>query len=159
MKTLIVYSSKSGNTKVLAQAVADFLPGTNIIKTVGEKPDPSGYDLVIVGFWLQAGKVDPQAAKYLENLVPSRLFLFASHGAAPASDHARKGMESARDLVGSSTIIGTFSCQGEVNPEFLAKVEKKDPPPPWIKDAPVAVGHPDATDIENLRKEIEKALA
>jgi len=155
MKTLIVYSSKSGNTKRLAEAVYDFLPGTNTIQSVEEKPDPAGYDLVVVGFWLQAGKADPASSEFLQGLSSSKVFLFATHGAAVGSAHAEKGMQSGKDLAGSCTVAGTFSCQGEVRPEFLAKVQKKDPPPPWIGDAPGAVGHPDATDIENLKKAIE----
>lgn len=158
MKTLIVYSSKSGNTKRLAEAVSNFLPGTNTIQSVEEKPDPAGYDLVVVGFWLQAGKVDPMASEYLSSLTSSRVFLFATHGAAVGSPHAEKGIQSAKDLAASCTIAGTFSCQGEVRPEFLAKVQKKDPPPPWIQDAPAAIGHPDAVDIENLKKAIEEVI-
>jgi flavodoxin len=158
MKTLIVYSSKSGNTKRLAESVHDFLPGTNTLQKVEEKPDPAGYDLVIVGFWLQAGKADPMASEYLGDLPPSKVFLFATHGAAVGSAHAEKGMQNAKDLIASCTIAGTFSCQGEVRPEFLAKVQKKDPPPPWIGDAPAAAGHPDAADVENLKKAIEGAV-
>ncbi len=158
METLIVYSSKSGNTKRLAEAVCDFLPGAGI-KPVEEKPDPAGYDLVAIGFWLMAGKADPATCEYLQNFAPSKVFFFATHGAAAGSVHAEKGMQSARDLVASSTIVGTFSCQGEVRPEFLAKVKKKDPPPPWLEDAPAAAGHPNAADIENLKKALEEVAS
>jgi len=158
MKTLIVYSSKSGNTKKLAQAVSGFLHGTNTIQSVEEKPDPTGYDLVVVGFWLQAGKADPMASEYLSGLTASKVFLFATHGAAVGSPHAEKGIQSAKDLAAPCTIAGTFSCQGEVKPEFLTKVQKKDPPPPWIQDAPAAMGHPNAADIENLKKAIEAVI-
>ena len=88
MKNLIVYSSKSGNTRKLAEAVYDFLPGENVMKSVEEKPDPEGYDLVVVGFWLQAGTADPGSYEYLEKLAPTKLFLFATHGAAAGSAHA-----------------------------------------------------------------------
>ncbi len=159
MKNLIVYSSKSGNTRKLAEAVYDFLPGENVMKSVEEKPDPEGYDLVVVGFWLQAGKADPGSYEYLEELAPSKLFLFATHGAAVDSPHAQNAMAGAKSMVTSSQVVGSFNCQGEVNEEFLAKVQKKDPQPPWVKDAGNAVGHPDAHDIANLQVVLEKAVA
>jgi len=158
MKTLIVYSSKSGNTRKLAKAVYDFLPGENFLKAVEEKPDSKGYDFVVVGFWLQGGKVDPESREYLATIAPGNLFLFATHGASAGSPHARNAMDEARALVSSSKVRGTFNCQGEVKEEFLAKVRQKDPQPPWVKDASGAVGHPDGIDIANLQKELERAV-
>jgi len=158
MKNLIVYSSKSGNTRKLAAAVYEFLPGENVMISVEEKPDPDGYDLVVVGFWLQAGKADPGSYEYLEKLAPAKLFLLATHGAGIDSPHAQNAMKGAKSLVTSSQILGTFNCQGEVKEEFLAKVQKKDPQPPWVKDAGSAVGHPDLHDIANLQIALEKAV-
>lgn len=153
MKSLIVYSSKSGNTRKLADAVKDFLPGEKISKPVEEKPDTDGYDLICVGFWFQAGKPDPSTTELLQNIdSQAPLFIFATHGAAVESDHVRNGMKQAEAFAASSTIIGTFSCQGEVNPGLLAKAQSKNPPPPWINDAPNAVGHPDDEDISQLGK-------
>ena len=55
---------------------------------------------------------------------------------------------------------GTFAnCPVEVNSAFMEKVSKKDSPPPWIGDAPAAVGHPDNTDIERLKEAIETRLS
>ena len=45
MKSLIVYSSQSGNTKKLAQAVYESLTGEKEMVAVAEAPDPAGYDL------------------------------------------------------------------------------------------------------------------
>jgi len=158
MKTLIVYSSKSGNTKKLAKVAYDFLPGENFLRAVEEKPDSTGYDFVVVGFWLQGGKVDPESREYLAAIAPGNLFLFATHGASAGSPHARNAMDEAKKLVSTSKILGTFNCQGEVEEKFLAKVRKKDPQPPWVKDASGAVDHPDSIDIANLQKELERAV-
>ncbi|MBW2659379.1 MAG: flavodoxin family protein [Deltaproteobacteria bacterium] len=158
MKTLIVYSSKSGNTRKLAEAVYDFLPGENFLRTVEEKPDSSGYDFIVVGFWLQGGKADPESLEYLATIAPGNLFLFATHGASASSQHVQKAIQEAKELVSSSKVLGTFNCQGEVKKEFLAKVQQKDPQPPWVKDAPGAVGHPDGSDIANLQSELERAV-
>jgi len=152
MKALIVYSSQSGNTQKLAEAVYAVLPGEKDIMPVDKAPEPEGYDCVAVGFWLQAGKPDPKAAAYLARVKDARLFLFATHGAAAESAHARNAMDHARSSAPEASIVGSFSCQGEVNPKVLEKIRAKVPPPPWIQDADGAVGHPDQEDIVRLQE-------
>ncbi len=159
MKSLIIYSSKSGNTKTLADAVESLLPGEKICKSVEEKPAVDGFDLLCIGFWFKAGKAEPKAAELLEALnTRAPLFLFATHGAAVDSDHARNGIKQAEELAAPCRVIGTFNCQGEVNQELLAKTARMDQPPPWIKDAPKAVGHPDDRDIRGLAESLQRAV-
>ncbi len=158
MKTLIVYSSQTGNTQKLAETVNDLLGGEKTLCPASEAPDPTGFDLVALGFWLMAGKPDPKSSDYLAKVGDANLFLFATHGAATDSAHALKAMEHAKSLAPSARISGTFSCTGEVNPTFLEKALKKNPPPPWIGDAPAASGHPDKADIDALTETIKTAL-
>lgn len=150
MKTLIVYSSQSGNTKKLAETIYAVLPGEKDIIPVDAAPEPEGYDCVAVGFWLQAGKPDPKASAYLARVNNARLFLFATHGAAAESAHARSAMDHARTLAPEASVVGSFSCQGEVNPKALEKIRAKVPQPPWVQDADGAVGHPDPGDLAKL---------
>ena len=159
MKSLIVYSSKSGNTKKLAEAIRDILPGEKVLKTMEVNPTTDGYDLVCAGFWFQAGKPDHQAATFLTSCKSGKLFLFATHGAANESGHAANGMATAKLLAASSEILGSFHCQGEVNPKLIEKARSMDSPPPWISDAPLANGHPNTDDIDALKKEVQSILA
>lgn len=157
MKSLIVYSSQTGNTRKLAEAVKTAFPGEKEMAPIEAAPPPEGYDLVAVGFWLQAGKPDPKAAAYLPNVRNVPLFLFATHGAASDSAHARNALAFARAMAPDAKIVGTFNCPGEVNPKVLEKIRAKTPPPPWIGDADAAVGHPNAQDLARLEGVI-KAL-
>ncbi len=134
------------------------LTGPKDIYAVSEAPDPAGYDFIALGFWLQGGKPDPKSAEYLAKIGKKPLFLFATHGAAAGSDHARNAMEYAGSLASDAEIIGTYSCQGEVNPKVLEKVKSKPDPPIWLADAPNAVGHPDEADIEVLKNQITELL-
>ena len=151
MKSLVVYSSQSGNTKKLAEALFETLTGEKEIYPTGEAPEPDGYDFIALGFWLMAGKPDPKSAEYLEKIGEKKLFLFATHGAGKGSDHAKNAMTQARNLASGATIVGLCECQGEVNPKILEKVKAKPEPPPWIGDAAGAVGHPDESDINELK--------
>jgi flavodoxin I len=161
MKTLIVHSSKTGNTKKLAKWIHDGLSGRTVLKTAADDPDPSGYDLVAVGFWFQGGKPDTQAAAFLEKLngcKDQKVFLFATHGAANGSAHAANGMALAKAMVSNCKIVGAFSCQGEVAPDVLAKAQAKDPQPDWIVDAPSAAGRPAGDDMNMLLKVLGDAI-
>jgi flavodoxin len=149
MKNLIVYSSQGGNTKKLAEELFKQLPDDKDIMPIAEAPDPAGYDLVYVGFWLKAGQPDPAAQEYLKKCT-DKLFLFATHGAAPDSDHAKMALNKAGELATQATVIGRFSCQGEVPAKVMENAANKNPQPPWLPDAPTAKGHPDGNDFMNL---------
>jgi len=158
MKQLVVYSSKGGNTKKLAEAAFSRLAEDKDIKAVAEAPDPSGYDAVVVGFWFHGGQPDQEIHEYLNKCGKAgKLFLLASHGAATDSDHVKIGMNKARELATGANIVGTFSCQGEVPEKIMETAANKDPQPPWLKDADSAKGHPDNDDLYNLAVALENA--
>lgn len=160
MTSLILYASQSGNTQTLAKAVYDSIEGEKEIYPIDQAPSHVlDYDLVAVGFWLQAGKPDPKTEAFLKECkMDAKVFLFATHGAAQGSDHARAAMDYAVSLLNGAEVVGTYSCQGEVNPKVLEKVKQKDTPPPWIDDAAYAVGHPDNADIAELKAVLEKSV-
>jgi hypothetical protein len=158
MKSLVVYSSKTGNTRKLAEAVYERIKGEKDISPIEKAPAPDAYDLIVLGFWLKGGKPDSKSVEYLSKIGASRLFLLSTHGAAADSEHAFRAMRHAESLAPDAVILGSFQCQGEVDPGFLEKARRKDPPPPWIRDAATAVGHPNETDIERLVRVVEKDL-
>ena len=159
MKSLVVYSSQSGHTKKLAEAVYGALPEEKEVAPIEKAPDPQEYDFVAVGFWLKGGNPDPKAGEYLKKMAGVNLFLFATHGAAAGSDHAKKAMETAAALAEGAKIVGTFDCQGEVNAGLLEKVKARPNPPAWIGDADTAIGHPDEADLNAIKEKIARVLA
>ncbi|MBW2654566.1 MAG: flavodoxin family protein [Deltaproteobacteria bacterium] len=157
MKSLIVYSSQTENTKKLADTIYENLEGEKDIFPIDKAPSSEGYDLIAIGFWLMAGKPDPKSSEYLEKIGKgARLFLFATHGASSSSDHVENAINHARGLTNEVEIAGVFTCQGEVNPKVLEKVKQKPEPPVWIGDADQAVGHPNEEDLSTLKQIIAK---
>ncbi len=154
MNSLIVYSSQTGNTKKLAEVIYDTLEGEKEICHVDKAPSLEGYDNIYIGFWFQAGKPDPKTLGFLEQVKDSKIFLFATHGAARESDHVKNAVNSARELLKNADVTGVFTCQGEVNPKVLEKVKQKPEPPVWIGDADDAVGHPNEEDLIALKKAV-----
>ena len=153
MKSLIVYSSQTENTKKLANVIYENLEGEKDICSVDQALSLEGYDRLFIGFWFQAGKPDPKTLEFLEKADKGlKIFLFATHGAAKGSDHVENAVNYARNLLKNAYITGVFTCQGEVNPKVLAKVKQKPEPPVWIGDADDAVGHPNDEDCLALKK-------
>ncbi|MGB5749390.1 MAG: flavodoxin family protein [Desulfobacterales bacterium] len=159
MKSLVVYSSQTGNTRKLAEAVFEALPGEKELYPVEKAPDPSDYGFIAVGFWFMKGKPDPKSSEYIGKIGKKELFLFATHAAGVGSDHAGQGMEVAKALASKADIRGTFSCQGQASPKILEKASGKPEPPVWLSDAPDAEGHPNDSDIEVLSHQIAELFA
>ena len=67
-------------------------------------------------------------------------------------------MAQAQALAEGATVAGSFSCYGEVNQKVLEKVKAKPQPPVWLDDADDAVGHPEASDMDNLRRALKAVL-
>ena len=158
MKILITYSSKTGNTEKLARAVHGRLAGKAEIKPLPCELDPNDYDLVMAGFWLKGGTPEPQAAEFLPRVKGRDLFLFATHGAAPGSEHVASALAAAENLAPQANLVGAYACQGQVDPGFLEKLKAKESPPPWVKDADSAVGHPDQADLKGLIEAVNKVV-
>ncbi len=156
MSAIVIYSSKSNNTKKVAEAVAEELGCES--RPVKESGDISGYDTVAVGFWYQAGQPDPASQKFLATLAGKKVFLFATHGAAVGTPPAENGMNKAKELAAGAEIIGTFSCPGEVAGKILEVAAAKDPQPPWLAAAPDAKGHPDEADLAAAKAAVKATL-
>lgn len=159
MKTLIVYSSLTGNTKKVAAAIkaafgeeADMLP-------VEEQPPADGYDLVAVGFWVDRGTADQKARDYISGLGHKKVALFATLGAYPDSEHARQSMASAVALLNDSNqFIGSFICQGKVDPQLVEQFKNLPAGHPHAMTPEraarheEAAKHPDEADLANAKR-------
>ena len=55
MKIAIIYSSLTGNTKMVAEAIAAVLPGSELY-SVEDQVDLTKYDCIAVGFWVEDRK-------------------------------------------------------------------------------------------------------
>jgi flavodoxin len=75
MKTLIVYDSLYGNTKAIAQAVGEAIPGEVQVVHMGEADasEVAGYHLLIVGAPTHGAKPSPKTREFLDQIQPSAL--------------------------------------------------------------------------------------
>jgi flavodoxin len=156
---LIVYSSKTGNTRKLAEGIrrglAEALGQEPRIGAVEENPDPAGAPWLLLGFWADRGNADQQALQYLKSLEGRTIGLFGTLGAYPDSDHARDICKRVQELAAEkNAVLGCFLCQGKIDPaltERFKSLPADDPhamTPERMERHLEAAKHPDEKDIE-----------
>ena len=158
MKSVVVYSSRTGNTQKVARAIYEALPEPKEIFSAKEAPDPSAYDFLALGFWVDKGTANAGSARYMKSVTGKKIGLFGTLGAYPDSDHARQCMEKARQMVQDNEILGEFLCQGKVDPDLIKMMETKMKNDPHHSMTPErrarleeAAKHPDEKDLADAR--------
>ena len=119
MRPVIIYSSKSGNTKKIADSMAHQI-GCDAIRITSDSPqstvDLEGYDLVLVGTGLFAGTPNEDLVRYLRNLnlKTTKLFaLFITWGGAPRTDKlALTRLRMLLESKGQKVLEDHFACYG-----------------------------------------------
>lgn len=151
MRMLVTYSSKTGNTKKVAEAIAQALHTVSF--DVKDAPDFKLYDLVIVGFWIDKGKPNAEARRYIETLHDIKTAFFFTLGAESDSEHARNCTNKAMSYFNNTELMGNFCCQGKISPALINMLKRL---PAWFPHGPnpqriarweQAATHPDAEDI------------
>lgn len=155
----ILYSSATGNTRLLADTIRAALPPElcDAFGAAGETAAES--ELLYVGFWTDKGNADADTLALLRTLKNKRLFLFGTAGFGVDTayfDAILARVQAVPD--GSNTVIGTYMCQGKMPPSVRARYEamRTLPAPPANLDAMIenfdrARSHPDADDLDRLR--------
>jgi len=81
MKTLLVYGSRYGSTKLIGEWIIERLGFDAEIRDVKEAPAPSGYELIIIGSGVYSEGVLPEVNayidKYLNVLEEKQVVLYA----------------------------------------------------------------------------------
>jgi flavodoxin len=113
MKIALIYFSRGGNTRKIAEAMAEEL-GVTAVDVKKEKPDVSDVDLLVVGSGTYGGKPGKDIIAYLENLKP----VSGKKGAcfsSCASGDASKTLQAMKDILSKKgySNVDCFSCLGK----------------------------------------------
>ncbi len=167
MKILITYSSRTGNTKKVAEAIYDIMPSDAVIAPVELAPDPAEFDFVAVGYWVDKGMPDDLAKEFMARISNKKVGLFGTLGAWPDSDHAKECMAAAVKLVedNNNTVTCQFICMGKVDPRLIEAMQKMPEAAARHAMTPErkarleeAAKHPDDNDLERARMVFSSAL-
>ena len=168
MRKIVIYSSLTGNTKKVGEAIASGLPaGTEAVSIKDVPADLADYDCVFVGFWVDRGTADKATADLLPKLRNKHVALFATLGANPKSPHAAESLDKAAELLPKGkTPVGKFICQGAVDPKVIEMMYKMYPKGHAHGQSPErealhaeAAKQPDEADLAAAEQSAEEALA
>ena len=160
MKYMIVYSSGTGNTEIIAQAIKEELDESSCIyygKPAGILEHDA--EIIFVGFWVFIGTCTEEMKKYLGTLENKKIFLFGTAGWGGSAVYFEKILTDVKQYISTSnTIIDSFMCQGKMTHNVLERYEKKleeQPEDPntlsMIENYNNALPHPDVQDIEAVK--------
>jgi flavodoxin len=156
VKFLVVYSSLTGNTRRVAEAVYECLPAPKEIYPVEAAPDPDGYDFIALGFWLDKGTADERTRRYIQKINDKYVGVFGTSGVYPHSEHAREAVRRVEKLLSANRVLGSVMCQGRVDEAFAEKMDhiapaSRDVSPRDRNPLEEAKSHPDPADLKNVR--------
>ena len=165
MSYAIVFSSKTGNTKLLADTLHACLPQENCCYFGTPDPAAMEADDLYVGFWTDKGNADESTLDFLKQLHGKNVFLFGTAGFGGSEEYFNKILKKVeRSLDRSNTVFGRYMCQGKMPPPVRARYEamRTLPAPPANLDAMIenfdrARSHPDADDLDRLRAAVLRA--
>jgi flavodoxin len=109
MNIQVRYLSKSGNTKKVAEAIAD---AVNVAARPIIDPVPPDTDLLFLGGAVYAFGIDEELKRFIDTLAPSikQVAVFSTTGVVKSAYGHIKKQLAAR---GITTLEGHFNCHGE----------------------------------------------
>ena len=110
MKIAVRYYTKTGNTRRLAEAVAEAL-GVKALPISEPLTEP--VDLLLLGNSYYAFTIDPEVRAFLRSLDKNAVGSIANFGTAAMMNSTRKKVKAEADKAGIPVIESEFHCKGE----------------------------------------------
>ncbi|MHB8054352.1 MAG: flavodoxin family protein [Candidatus Aminicenantales bacterium] len=147
-KTLVTYFSRTGNTKMVAEAIYQALDGDRILLPLDKAENLDDYHLIFIGFPVQSHSVPFPVERFLKSLpVGKQIAFFSTHGSVPELRMAAEALEYAAVLTSHCRLLGTFHCRGKLSFQALEAFARSPEHKEWSEMAPSAASHPDKHDL------------
>lgn len=160
----IIYSSKTGNTKMLADALHQALPADDCLYFGAPDAQALAAERIYIGFWTDKGTCDAETAAFLAQLTQQEIFLFGTCGFGGGVAYFEQILARVRDLLPESVqLVGSYLCPGKmpqsVRDRYVRIAEeepaKRSHMQKMIFNFDCALSHPDANDLQALIEEVE----
>lgn len=164
MTCAIVYSSKTGNTKYLAETIKETL-SNEIILYYGPLNDQAlKADRIFLGFWTNNGTCDLDTQQFIKKLTNQQIILFGTAGLGFSAQYFDTIISRTRKLFGERVkYFASFMCQGKMPLEArvgLQQLKNSQPNNPkferLLTNFDFGRTHPNKDDIKNLISWIRK---
>lgn len=164
MKVLVTYVSRTGNTRKVAEAIFDAIQCEKEIREFSDVETADGYDLLFVGFPVEAfGPAQPAREFLARNAGGKKVALFVTHASSEDSEDLPPWLENCRAAASAAgaEIAGMFNCQGELAPDIMEMLKASDDPKLryFGEQGPSTKGQPDAARLDRARAFAREMLA
>lgn len=162
MKYAVIYSSKTGNTAMLAESIREVLGNENC--TFFGTPDTIGEglkeaELIFAGFWTDKGNCSQDMAEFLNSLSGRKIFLFGTAGFGENQAYFDRILSNVRTHVNDSNdVMGAWMCQGKMPVAVRRRYEQMEDQKKaaqMIANFDAALAHPSQEDIAGLQNAVK----
>ena len=162
MTYAIVYSSRTGNTELLARTIQKALPAEDCVYFDGPDAAALAADRLYVGFWTDKGSCDEALAAFLSGVEGKELFLFGTAGFGSQPAYFQAVLKRVQANLGPDcTLAGSYMCQGKMPQAVRQRYEAMLAAPghapnleAMIENFDRALSHPDAEDLARLTEAV-----
>ena len=162
MKIAIVYSSNTGNTKIIAEAIKEELSNEDIVY-FGKPENNIEADIYIVGSWTDKGNCSSEIKEFLTKLNYKKIAYFGTAGFGGQVEYYQTLFNRVKKNINDTNqILGYFYCQGKMPIGIRSRYEQliKEHPEDKnlevsIKNFDEALKHPNKKDIEQVKEWID----
>lgn len=166
MDYMVVYSSKTGNTKQIATEIFSALPGMSKDMQNIEEYNGKDADIFFVGFWANRGSCDMSVIDLVSELHGKKIALFGTCGFGGDEEYYKTIEQKVSVWIPDDCeYIGAFMCQGKMPMQIRKKYEisMEDPKQEvmrkkMLQNFDEALFHPNETDFQNAREFVEKVI-
>lgn len=151
MKYAIVYSSRTGNTELLAQRLRDSLPKEDCLYVGPPNKEALAAEKLYVGFWTDKGTCDESIAAFLRSITHQQVFLFGTAGFGGAPAYFEKILTAVKENISeTATVTGSYMCQGKMPVSVRKRYESMEESAgrqAMLDNFDRALSHPDEQDF------------
>lgn len=167
MRYSIVYSSKTGNTRQLAEAIERQLPAGDLLYCGAPDVAALQADVLFVGFWTDKGTCDETVAQLLKQAEGKTVYLFGTAGFGQSQQYFDQILTRVRENLPAGAVYGGgYMCQGRMPQAVRSRYEAMQAKEPenarykmLIENFDAALAHPDANDLEAAAAWAKSCLA
>ncbi len=165
MKKLIVYSSRTGNTKKVAYAIKEVVEDCEILSVEEALLKEIHEDLIIIGYWSDKTKPILDVITFIQKLEGKKIIGFGTMVNYADSDEAQEVTKNVTELVEEKNVLlGNWICQGKMDPKVEELFREFGPESRYFmgekrtkihKDASI---HPNEEDLKNVQQFVRQIL-
>ena len=156
MRYSIVYSSNTGNTRQLAEAIEQQLPTGDLLYCGAPDAAALQADVLFVGFWTDKGSCDAKVAEMLKQTGGKTVYLFGTAGFGQSRQYFDQILARVRENLPAGAVYGGgYMCQGRMPQAVRSRYEAMQAKEPenarykmLIENFDEALAHPDTNDLE-----------